>query len=137
MRGLLILIITTFTLYAQGINWIADIKKAQELAKKENKIIVVYIEAKHCPWCEKMKKSTLSDKDIVRNINKDYIALKIDANLKSTQDSFGSVGITPTTMFYSPNGDPLEMLEGFQEVEFFFWGMSKAEKKFIELKGEK
>ncbi len=138
MRKILLCVITfSVVVFANSINWIVDIDKAQKLAKKENKIIMVYVEAKHCPWCEKMKATTLSDKDVVRNLNRDYISLKVDADSPKTQKLFGNVAITPTTMFFSPNGDALEMLEGYQELEFFFWGMGKAEKKFKALEDKK
>ena len=133
MKKFIILFILSVFLYADGINWINDINKAQKIAKVQNKIIMVFIEASHCPWCEKMKEETLSQKDVVRNINKYYVALKVDADSNEVQKTFGNISITPTLMFYSPDGEPLEIMEGYQNEEFLFWGMSRAEEKFKSL----
>ncbi len=133
MKKFIILFILSVFLYADGINWINDINKAQKIAKAQNKIIMVFIEASHCPWCEKMKEETLSQKDVVRNINKYYVALKVDADSNEVQKTFGNISITPTLMFYSPDGEPLEIMEGYQNEEFLFWGMSRAEEKFKSL----
>lgn len=123
--------------FAGGINWYTDVTKAQIQAKSSKKIIFVFVEAAHCPYCQQMLQETLSDKDVIRNINKDYIAIKVDADSSQGQKYFGNIAMTPTSFFYSPNGKLLETLEGFQNVEFFFWGMGKAEREFKKIKGAK
>jgi len=130
MKKIILTVIFTVTIFANSINWITDIKKAQKKAEKEHKIILVFIEAENCPWCERMKKETFSSIDVIRNINKDYIALKVDANSKNGITYFKNISTTPTTIFYTPKGEILEILEGFQNEEFLFWAMTSAENKF-------
>jgi thiol:disulfide interchange protein len=135
-RLFLLLLLLLAPLMADGIKWYTDVPKAQAAAQKSKKIIFVYVEAAHCPYCEEMLNDTLSDKDVVRNINNDYIALKVDLDTKEGQKYFGATTVTPTSYFYTPNGKVLETLEGLQNVEFFFWGMSKAERLFKEMQGK-
>ena len=136
MRSLLLLLLLILPLSAAGIHWYTDIPKAQEAAQKSNKIIFVYVEAKHCPYCEQMLETTLSDKDVIRSLNKDYIPLKVDLDTSDGQKYFGATTITPTSYFYAPNGKLLETLEGLQNLEFFFWGMGKAERSFAAMQGK-
>ncbi|HHD74729.1 MAG TPA: DUF255 domain-containing protein, partial [Nitratifractor sp.] len=75
MRRLFLLFLLLLApLMADGIKWYTDVQKAQAAAQESKKIIFVYVEAAHCPYCEEMLNDTLSDKDVVRNINNDYIA---------------------------------------------------------------
>lgn len=137
MKKWLLYFLLSFSLFANGIHWYNSVAKAQAAAEKENKILFVFIEAANCPYCEQMKSETLSDKDVIRNINNDYIALNVDIDSQDGQKYFKQVSMTPTIYFFSPNDKLLESLEGFQNSEFFFWGMGKAEKKFDQLKAAK
>ncbi len=131
---LLLLSIFISLLNANGVEWRDSIKVGLEVAKKENKILMIFVEAHNCPWCKKMLTTTLSDKDVVRNLNRDYISVKIDADSKEGKEYFSSLAITPTTYFVTANKEYLESIEGFNDIEFFFWSMAKAEKKFKNLK---
>jgi len=134
---ILLLTILYTTAFAQSLNWVnTNLDKALETAKKENKILMVYIEAEHCPWCIKMRTTTLSDKDVVRNLNKDYILYKLDANSADGKKYFSNIAITPTTLFVTDNKEVLEQIDGYLDTEFFFWSMAKAENKFKELKSK-
>ena len=131
----LIFAIFSTLLLAQNLNWLnGSLEDALKRAKKENKILLIYIEAKHCPWCHKMLETTLSDKDVVRNLNKDYILYKVDIDSKEGKKYFNNVAITPTTLFVTSNKEVLEQIDGYLDTEFFFWSMSKAERRFKELK---
>ncbi len=135
-RVLLIITILLFPLFSSGINWYTDVEKAKADAQKQQKIIFVFVESKHCPYCTQMKEETLSDKDVIRTLNRDYIPLKIDFDTPQGRKYFGATTVMPTSYFYAPNGKLLETLEGLQNLEFFFWGMGKAERAFAKMKGE-
>ena len=47
-------------------------------AKKQNKPLLMFVYTDYCPWCEKMKKTTLSHKKTIEFINKNYIFLTIN-----------------------------------------------------------
>ena len=136
MRALFIVMLMVASLVANGINWYTDVEKAKADAQKQQKIIFVFVEAEHCPFCTQMLEDTLSDKDVIRSLNKEYIPLKIDLDSDQGRKYFGATAMTPTSYFYALNGKLLETLEGLQNLEFFFWGMGKAEREFAKMKGK-
>ncbi len=135
MRNIILLILFIITFVnANSLNWTKGVKNGLEKAQKEHKILMIFVEAKHCPWCHKMLNTTLSDKDVVRNLNKNYILVKVDADSKEGREYFPNISITPTTFFSTGDKQILEEIDGYNNVEFFFWSMAKAEKKFKEIK---
>ena len=61
-----------------GINWI-DIEKAEALAKEDGKKILVDVYTDWCGWCKKMDKATYENAEVVDYINKNYHAVKFNA----------------------------------------------------------
>lgn len=89
-RFLLIsLVIVPILCFSQGntnnkkINWIS-LEKAEKYASKYNKNILIFFYKKKCPYCDKMKKETLSDPDIITLINTNFYPVKIDSRTKDT-----------------------------------------------------
>ncbi|OQX49854.1 MAG: hypothetical protein B5M46_03235 [Epsilonproteobacteria bacterium 4484_20] len=54
-------------LYAE-IVWQKDLETAFEKARKEQKVIIVMVEGKHCRWCKKMKYRTLGDERVEKRL---------------------------------------------------------------------
>lgn len=65
------------------INWV-PLDKAKTLAKKNNGKILIYFYKQDCPYCDKMKKETLSDPSTISVINNNFFAVKIDSRTKDT-----------------------------------------------------
>tara|TARA_B100000902_G_C27059353_1_gene788303 strand:+ start:279 stop:776 length:498 start_codon:yes stop_codon:yes gene_type:complete len=89
MRKILILsLLCPILVFSQGkvktqIDWI-PLEKAKEYSKKYNKNILVFFYKENCPYCEEMKKETLSDITIVNLINNNFFPVKIDSRTKDT-----------------------------------------------------
>ena len=89
MKKILILfLLCPILAFSQGevktqINWI-PLEKAKKYSKKYNKNIFVYFYKEHCPYCETMKKKTLSDPAIIKMINNNFFPVKIDSRTKDT-----------------------------------------------------
>ena len=45
---------------------------------------VLFFYKKDCPYCEEMKKNTLTDMDVINTINSNFFAVKIDSRTKDT-----------------------------------------------------
>ena len=85
---ILLLFISPFIAFSQGavkteINWIS-LEKAKKYAKKYDKNILVFFYKKDCPYCEEMKKETLSDQSVIDLINNNFFPVKIDSRTKDT-----------------------------------------------------
>lgn len=75
-------------------------------AKKENKLIMVYVNSKTCHYCKTMNKEVLSLDEVQKQINKNYIFVKIDVDEVSLPFDLKKVykQITPTFFVLSQNG---------------------------------
>ncbi len=51
---------------------------AINMAKKENKLLMMFIHEKGGPWCEKMRRNAFMDKDVVSILDKRYISIQFD-----------------------------------------------------------
>ena len=60
------------------INWFPWGEKAIEKAKKENKIIILSIGYSSCHWCHVMEKETFQNEIIAKQMNKNFISIKVD-----------------------------------------------------------
>jgi thioredoxin-related protein len=76
---IILLSISVFAVNAQTeIKWMT-MKEAQEASKKNPKKIFVDIYTDWCGWCKKMDATTFKDPKIVAYMNKNYYAVKFNA----------------------------------------------------------
>lgn len=95
----------------------------------ENKIILVDAYTEWCGWCKKMDKDTYSDPDIIKKINKNFVAIKFNPELDKTYfiDSTSYTGRElhamlskeyrtgyPTTYFILPQNNKLFINPGYE-----------------------
>lgn len=58
---------------------------ARKILKKESaKKLLLSIYTTWCPYCKKMEEETLSHSEVIQYINRNYVAVKIDAETKET-----------------------------------------------------
>jgi len=65
------------------INWLS-FEEAIQLNQEEKRKILVDVYTDWCGWCKKMDRTTYSHPEIVEYINKNYYAVKLDAERKDT-----------------------------------------------------
>ncbi len=70
---------TTAVAQIKWLTW----EEAQAKNKVEPRKIIVDVYTQWCGWCKKMDKATFDDPDISKYINKNYYAVKFDAQTKS------------------------------------------------------
>jgi thioredoxin-related protein len=68
---------------ANEINWIS-FEQAVKLSKKEPRQIMIDVYTQWCGWCKKMDATTFKDPTIVNYVNKNFYAVKLDAETKDT-----------------------------------------------------
>ena len=74
----------TTALHAQDLNWLHDYDKALVQAKQEKKDVYLFIGADKCRFCKKFKETTLTDKDIIKKLERLCACLSFK---RSTQDT--------------------------------------------------
>ena len=97
------------------IQWMSWGEEALERARKENKLLYVSIGYFACHWCHVMHQESFVDKDVAKQLNENYIPVKVDRELNPVLDKrlieFVSVtnGVAgwPLNVFISPEGFPL------------------------------
>jgi thioredoxin-related protein len=61
-------------------NIYANTDKILEQAKKENKLIMIEATSNNCYYCKKMDKEVLNLSNVKKEINKNYIFVKVNIN---------------------------------------------------------
>jgi uncharacterized protein YyaL (SSP411 family) len=51
-------------------------------AKKKKKLLLVNMHTTWCGWCKKMDRDTYTDKDVIKLLNNDFVAIKFDPERK-------------------------------------------------------
>ena len=140
----LLIILISFGLQAQEINWIS-FPEALEAQKKEPKKIFMDVYANWCGPCKLLDKYTFSNKDLIDYVNENFYAVKFngegveeiyfydrvfnnpkyDPKRKGKNSSheftqFLGISAYPTMVFFDENGGPIMPVVGYykpQELE--------------------
>lgn len=91
-------------------NWPKDLF---ERAKKENRLVILDLEAIWCHWCHVMDEKTYADPSVQSLINSKFIAVKVDQDsrpdLSNRYEDYG----WPATILFDSNGKELAKLSGY------------------------
>lgn len=120
-------------LFAEEIDWVKDINSAFEMAKKEQRTVMVLVEGENCRWCKKMKHGTLGDENIQQKL-KSYITVKV---MRENEDDIKDLPIihgVPSIFFMTPEKEVIESVVGYFNVEDFLSYISDVEKKKLKTK---
>ncbi|WP_026452634.1 thioredoxin family protein [Aequorivita capsosiphonis] len=143
---LLLLLISAGAINAQGINWMT-MNEALEAQKKEPKKIFMDVYTTWCGPCKMLDKNTFGDKEVIEYVNKNYYAVKFNAEGTENVDYQGfvytnpnydakrkgrnsqhlfahamKVTAYPTVVFFKDNGDIIQAVPGYrtpQQLEIF------------------
>ena len=90
----LFFILIQFQLYSQEINWMS-LKDVAEAQKTNPKNVLIDVYTNWCGPCKLMDKNTFSNLDIIRIINKNYYAVKFNAEGNETVKFMNKVFTNP------------------------------------------
>ncbi len=97
--------------------------EALSIAKKENKMILVFVTSPTCIWCERMKKDVFSDRNVIEKIKTKYVPAIVDVTkdreVEQIANLFGGDFATPAFVIYSPDGKPLDGWVGYMDKDEF------------------
>ena len=101
----------------EGVLWRLDYAAARREAEEKQRPIVMVCGSSNCFWCNKLEASTLRDPDIVKQLNEQFIPIKIE--VQSEPELFQSLQIQryPTIVFGAPDGRILEWQVGYAEAD--------------------
>lgn len=128
MKYILFSLILTLSLHSYELDWIHDYDSALKLAKKEKKIVYLFIGADNCRWCEKFKDWTLSKKEVMDTLNENYIPLHLNRDRHCIPDKFVTKGV-PRHYFLTPEGKIIHADAGSREPAGFYDILDEVELK--------
>ena len=118
MKKLLTLIILLSSGLFADIQWQKDIPTAMKMAKEQNKIVMLYVEGRHCKWCRKMKRRTLSNSEVKKRLNS-FILVKVFKENREAIKDLPQVRFVPTVFFLTPKKEIIQTVTGYFEVADF------------------
>jgi thioredoxin-related protein len=128
-------LILLFTQLSADVVWQKDFSQALELAKKEQKVLMLFVESKSCRWCKKMKSRTLSNEMVIKRL-KPYVSVKVIRDDIDVLRDLPAINGVPTIFFLTVDKRVLEKVVGYFNVEDFLSYIDDVEKK-VEIKREK
>jgi len=125
-RLLLSLLLLISTLSAVELNWEHDFNKALATAKKEHKMVYLFIGADNCKHCDRFKKQTLSNKALIEKMKKEYVLLYMSRDQHKIPDAFEKYGV-PMHYFLSAEGKIIAVIQGSRELEGWYDVLDEVE----------
>jgi hypothetical protein len=92
---------------AGEINWHEWSEGAFDEAGKLDKPILLSISAVWCHWCHVMDETTYSNQGVIDMINREYLPIRVDNDLRPDINQRYNMGGWPTTAFLTPSGEIL------------------------------
>jgi thioredoxin-related protein len=138
--ALLFVAISCTAIAQTKVNWVTW-EQAEMLSKDEPRKIVVDVYTNWCGWCKKMDKTTFQNEEVADYLNKNFYAVKFDAEQKAdirlkdkvykfvksgkngyhelaAEITFGKLSY-PTVVFLDEKFDVIQPLAGFKDAEMF------------------
>lgn len=106
-------------------------QKAQQLAKKNNKKVIVFAGASWCVYCQKMDREVLPQESVIDSLNAYFYGVRVDVDSNApmifngkqiAQNRFArmqNVRATPTFIFLDSTGNILGTQPGFIPTDTF------------------
>ena len=119
--GNVLLLISLFisTLNAIELNWEHNYYHALATAKKEKKMVYLFIGADRCKHCDRFKKQTLSNKALIETMKKEYVLLYMSRDQHKIPDGFEKYGV-PMHYFLTAEGKIIAVIQGSRELEGWY-----------------
>ena len=120
---------------AAEISWRPWSESSFAEADAADKPILLSISAVWCHWCHVMDETTYSDQRVIDLINRDYLPIRVDNDLRPDINQRYNMGGWPTTAFLTPRGDiltgatymPADQMAGTLEEVGRFYRTEKPE----------
>ena len=114
---------------AEHIVWETSFRKALDLAKKTNRLVLASFFDSCCEACMRMKGSTLVTECVQEYIRKYFISIKYESGEDSEQFMRFEVTAKPATIIFDAEGNEIFRKIGYFEPEVFIHKLEMAIKK--------
>ena len=119
MKYIILTLLLNSFLYGVELNWLHDYDKALSEAKKEHKDVYIFIGADVCRFCDRFKNLTLSKKEVIDTLKKEYILVYLSRDQHKIPKHFAIRGV-PRHYFLTSSGDIIHEDMGSREPAGFY-----------------
>ena len=103
---------------SDGIKW-HTYKKGMALAKKQNKRVFLHFYTDWCDYCKEMQFTTFGHRTVVRLLNTDFIAIKVNTAKNHKVAAKYNIRPVPDNWFLSADGEKIKNFLGYFEPDQF------------------
>lgn len=111
--------------YSRVVQWESDIQAAAARSRATRQPMLIQVTATWCGYCQQMKRETYTNQGLINGINRDFIAVMVDADANRELMERMGIKSLPTTLVVLPNLQVVERLEGFQSAAQLQGSLSK------------
>ncbi|CAA6809368.1 MAG: Thymidylate kinase (EC [uncultured Sulfurovum sp.] len=97
------------------LNWGNDYNTALQIAKKEGKMVYLFIGADKCIHCDRFKEQTLSNQELIETMKEDYVLLYMSRDRDQIPNGFEKYGV-PMHYFLTADGNITAHIQGSREL---------------------
>jgi len=135
MRKIVLMMALVLSAMATELHWYDDYTLAVTEAKKEHKLIYVFISSANCGWCHKFEKTTLKDPTVKKELSEKFITVHLVRDFDDIPKMF-KVRPVPRHYFTDAAGKILYDSLGYRSVDTFraFMGYAEDQTKTEEKK---
>jgi thioredoxin-related protein len=100
-----------------GLKWAPDLATAWETARDRQRPLLIFVTMDGCLHCQKMKQTTLRDKDVQRDVQDEFVPVTLNA--KDEPKLIKKLGLTlfPAVVVIHPDGEVLDSISGYQTAK--------------------
>jgi thioredoxin-related protein len=125
----------TISLFAAPLHWSNDYNASLLKAKKEHKLVYLFITSDRCQWCHKFQETTLRNKEIRKRLQKEFVLLHLSRDKQKIPAKFKTAPV-PRHYFLNAEGKILYKSLGHRDVNAFNAFMDFAQDEEEILKGK-
>jgi len=118
MRALILIIVCTIALFANELQFKYNFSEALQIAKKQNKEVMMMYSATWCPECNYMKEVVFKNRKVIKYIEKYYVVLLLDIQKDKLPEGFNYIGI-PTFFFIDKYAKQKSKIIGGSKANIF------------------
>jgi thioredoxin-like negative regulator of GroEL len=116
VAAVLALLLSASGAQAGGIVWSKDLRQSSREAARQQKPVLVMVEASWCGYCRKMLAETLSNPQVALRINQQFVPVLLNADNQAAVMQQFQVNSFPTILVLNSSQKVLGRIEGYQSA---------------------
>ena len=118
---------TASSLVAQdGLRWESDLQSAQKLARQTNRLVLIHFGGPWCGPCQMLEQRVFSQPGFGRELNADYVAVKVDPHVAPEIARKYGIERVPTDVVTTPSGQLIYRISSPNTAGRYVEALAKA-----------